>query len=136
MKTLDVYKCTRKQELENNDLSEGTAIKRIFKDQIPPFSSTKSFTGHTLAAAAAVEAVFSIMAIKEGIVYKNLNFKNVIPELDIYPEIEVKKEREINNVLSNSFGFGGNNSTQSYFQNKTHEQLYRCHRKYIPAKHI
>ncbi len=96
---------------ENNDLSEGTAIKRIFKDKIPPFSSTKSFTGHTLAAAAAVEAVFSVMAIKEGLIYKNLNFKNTIPELNIYPEIEVKKEQKINNVLSNSFGFGGNNST-------------------------
>ncbi len=96
---------------QNNDLSEGTAIKRIFKDKIPPFSSTKSFTGHTLAAAAAVEAVFSIMAIKEGIVYKNLNFKDTIPELNIYPELEVKKGQKINNVLSNSFGFGGNNST-------------------------
>ncbi len=96
---------------ENNDLSEGTAIKRIFKDKIPPFSSTKSFTGHTLAAAAAIEAVFSVMAIKEGLIYKNLNFKNTIPELNICPETEVKKDLIINNVLSNSFGFGGNNST-------------------------
>ena len=95
----------------NNDLSEGIAIKRIFENKIPPFGSTKSFTGHTLGAAAAVEAVISILAIKHGMIYPNLNFKNLIDELNLSPETDLKMNVKINNVLSNSFGFGGNNST-------------------------
>lgn len=95
----------------NNDLSEGVALKRVFGDSLPPFSSTKSYTGHTLGAAAAIEAVFSILAIENGVVFPNLNFSTVIEELAISPVVELLTEQKINNVLSNSFGFGGNNST-------------------------
>ncbi len=95
----------------NNDLSEGVALKRIFGDHLPPFSSTKSFTGHTLGAAAGIEAVFSILAILHGIVYPNLNFTTVMDELGIYPQTELITDCNIQHVLSNSFGFGGNNST-------------------------
>ncbi|MEI7596278.1 MAG: beta-ketoacyl-[acyl-carrier-protein] synthase family protein [Bacteroidota bacterium] len=95
----------------NNDLSEGTALKRIFGNNIPKFSSTKSYTGHTLAAAAAVEAVFSCLSIANGIIYPNLNFSSEIPELGISPETELIRGLNIKHVLSNSFGFGGNNST-------------------------
>ena len=95
----------------NNDLSEGTAMLRIFGEgQVPDFSSTKAFTGHTLAAAAAVEAVYSILAINNGIIFPNLNFKTPMQEFDLRPVTEIKR-KEINNVLSNSFGFGGNCST-------------------------
>lgn len=95
----------------NNDLSEGIAIKRIFGNKIPHFSSTKSFTGHTLGAAAAVEAVFAVLAIKYNLIFPNLNFKNEIEELKISPVKEIITSLEVNNVLSNSFGFGGNNSS-------------------------
>lgn len=94
----------------NNDLSESVAIKRIFGDHIPDFSSTKAYTGHTLAAAGAVEAVFSVLALQENIVFPNLNFKTQMPETRLQPVIALKK-KEIKNVLSNSFGFGGNCST-------------------------
>lgn len=95
----------------NNDLSEGTAMLRIFGEgQVPDFSSTKAFTGHTLAAAAAVEAVYSILAINNGIIFPNLNFKTPMQEFDLRPVTELKR-KEINHVLSNSFGFGGNCST-------------------------
>lgn len=95
----------------NNDLSEGTAMLRIFGDaQVPDFSSTKAFTGHTLAAAAAVEAVYSILAINNGVIFPNLNFKTPMQEFDLTPVTELKR-KEINHVLSNSFGFGGNCST-------------------------
>ncbi len=96
---------------DNNDLSEGTAIKRIFGDKIPFFSSTKAFTGHTLAAAAGIEAVFSILALENGVIFPNLNFDKVIPQLNLLPVTKLKKGLDIKNVLSNSFGFGGNNST-------------------------
>jgi 3-oxoacyl-[acyl-carrier-protein] synthase-1 len=95
----------------NNDLSEGRAMIRIFgEENVPEFSSTKAFTGHTLAAAAAVEAVYSILAINNGIIFPNLNFKTPMEEFNLIPVTEVK-HREINHVLSNSFGFGGNCST-------------------------
>ncbi len=95
---------------ENNDLSEGVAIERLFGDDVPKFSSTKSFTGHTLGAAAAVEAVFSVLSIRHNLIYPNLNFSEQIAELNISPETELT-ETPVNYVLSNSFGFGGNNSS-------------------------
>jgi 3-oxoacyl-(acyl-carrier-protein) synthase len=94
----------------NNDLSEGRALIRAFGDIVPDFSSTKPFTGHTLAAAAAIEAVYSVLALQNGVIYPNLNFKTPMEEFDIVPQT-VLKEKEINHVLSNSFGFGGNCST-------------------------
>jgi len=94
----------------NNDLSEGRALLRIFGDSVPEFSSTKAFTGHTLAAAGGVEAVYSVMALQNNIIYPNLNFKTPMKEFDLLPETEVK-QKELKTVLSNSFGFGGNCST-------------------------
>ncbi|RYG45622.1 MAG: beta-ketoacyl-[acyl-carrier-protein] synthase family protein, partial [Chitinophagaceae bacterium] len=95
----------------NNDLSEGRAVLRVFEPgNIPDFSSTKAFTGHTLAAAAAIEAVFSVLAIQHGVVYPNLNFKTKMNEFDLIPQVE-PKHKKIRTVLSNSFGFGGNCST-------------------------
>ncbi|MCW3806050.1 beta-ketoacyl-[acyl-carrier-protein] synthase family protein [Plebeiibacterium marinum] len=97
---------------DNNDLSEGTAINRIFGiGKVPPFSSTKSYTGHTLAAAAGIEAVFSVMSIVNNVIYPNLNFKTPIEGLNMVPNTEVLKDKAVKHVLSNSFGFGGNNST-------------------------
>lgn len=96
---------------QNNDLSEGIAMKRIFGEKVPRFSSTKSFTGHTLGAAGGIEAVFSIMALEHQIIYPNLRFKSPIPELQLIPETELIEAAGITHILSNSFGFGGNNST-------------------------
>lgn len=95
----------------NNDLSEGIAMIRIFgENKVPEFSSTKAFTGHTLAAAAGIEAVFSILAMQNSVIFPNLNFKTKMEEFDLTPVTELK-EKNINHVLSNSFGFGGNCST-------------------------
>ncbi|ASW75626.1 beta-ACP synthase [Chryseobacterium piperi] len=95
----------------NNDLSEGIAMIRIFGEgNVPEFSSTKAFTGHTLAAAAGIEAVYSILAIQRNVIFPNLNFKTQMEEFDLTPVTELK-EKNINHVLSNSFGFGGNCST-------------------------
>lgn len=94
----------------NNDASESAAICRVFDDAIPSLSSTKAYTGHTLAAAAAIEAVYSVLTLQHSKVFPNLNFKTAIPETNIIPVTEVL-EKEIKHVLSNSFGFGGNCST-------------------------
>jgi len=95
----------------NNDLSEGKAIQRLFSPDIPKFSSTKPYTGHTLGACGAIEAIFSILAIKHRIIYPNLNFENPINELGFSPVKKIIKDVEIRNVMSNSFGFGGNNTS-------------------------
>lgn len=95
----------------NNDLSEGRAMLRIFGEgKVPEFSSTKAYTGHTLAVAGCVEAVYSILALQNNCIYPNLNFKTPMKEFDLLPQTEVK-EKEMKHVLSNSFGFGGNCST-------------------------
>jgi 3-oxoacyl-[acyl-carrier-protein] synthase II len=95
----------------NNDLSEGIAMIRIFgESKVPDFSSTKAFTGHTLAAAAGIEAVYSLLAIQNNTIFPNLNFKTKMAEFDLTPVTELR-EKNINHVLSNSFGFGGNCST-------------------------
>lgn len=94
----------------NNDLTEGTALRRLFGDRVPPFSSTKGYTGHALAAAGGIEAVLSVLAIEHGLRYGNPGFAEPIPELGLCP-VARTEEAEVGSVLSNSFGFGGNCSS-------------------------
>lgn len=96
---------------ENNDFSEGTALRRLFGQRMPAFSSTKPFTGHTLGAAGGIEAVLSVLSVARGIVYPNLNFSEPMEGLDLIPETEYRTGVPVRAVLSNSFGFGGNDST-------------------------
>jgi 3-oxoacyl-[acyl-carrier-protein] synthase-1 len=96
---------------QNNDLSEGIALQRIFGEKVPLFSSTKSYTGHTLGAAGALEAVISVLSINHEILFPNLRFTTPMKELRISPFKKVLKGIQVKNILSNSFGFGGNNST-------------------------
>lgn len=94
----------------NNDQSESIAIDRLFGAAKPPISSTKAYTGHTLAAAGAIEAVFCVLALQNQRLLPNLNFSAPIAENDWLPVTEPREEA-LNHVLSNSFGFGGNNSS-------------------------
>lgn len=94
-----------------NDLSEGFALRRIFGDKVPPFSSVKAFIGHTLGASEGIEAVYSALSIHHGFIYPNLNFSSPIAETGLIPETTFREGLPIRNVLSNSFGFGGNDSS-------------------------
>ena len=96
---------------KNNDLSESVALMNVFGNDIPAFSSTKPYTGHTLAAAGAIEAVFSVLAIQRNLIFPNLNYKTPIAETGLNPVTSLQSEKPIKAVLSNSFGFGGNNSS-------------------------
>lgn len=89
-----------------NDLAEGMAIQRLFGDRPPPFSSTKSYIGHTLAASGSVEAIFTCLSLKYGFIPPNLGFKEPMRDLKIRPAAELERA-DINIALSNSFGFGG-----------------------------
>ena len=91
----------------NNDLSESMALKNIFGDALPSFSSTKGFTGHTLAAAGAIEAVYCTLSLVSQAILPNLNFSSPMPETGMIPEIDFRQTK-VEYVLSNSFGFGGN----------------------------
>jgi 3-oxoacyl-(acyl-carrier-protein) synthase len=95
----------------NNDQSEGTAVRRLFGENLPRLSSTKAFTGHTLGASGGVEAVFSVMSIEHQCVFPNLRFENPIPDLNIYPQRKFEAGVKVEHVMSNSFGFGGNCSS-------------------------
>lgn len=95
----------------NNDASESAAFIRLFGNNIPPFSSTKAFTGHTLAAAGGIEAVLSVMAIKTGCLYPNLNFNTPISAYGLTPVCKYTDCTRVDSVLTNSFGFGGNCSS-------------------------
>jgi 3-oxoacyl-(acyl-carrier-protein) synthase len=96
---------------ENNDLSEGLAIQKLFGNAVPYFSSTKPYTGHTLAAAGSIEATFCMMALQNNVIFPSINFNNPMEELNIAPEKELLEDVKLNYVLSNSFGFGGNASS-------------------------
>jgi 3-oxoacyl-[acyl-carrier-protein] synthase-1 len=91
---------------DNNDLTESIALKKLFGENVPDFSSTKSFTGHCLGAAGAIEAVFSVAAILHNEIYSNLRFSEPISDTGLIPNTSYTN-KSVNHVLSNSFGFGG-----------------------------
>ncbi|MBX2920983.1 MAG: beta-ketoacyl-[acyl-carrier-protein] synthase family protein [Chitinophagaceae bacterium] len=94
---------------ENNDAVESEAMLRLF-GEVPDFASTKGYTGHTLGAAGAVEAVYSVLSLFYQEVYPNLNFQQPIENKELIPVPEYKK-KSLRHVMSNSFGFGGNCSS-------------------------
>ena len=96
---------------QNNDIAEGTAIKRLFDPQYPKMSSTKAFTGHTLGASGGIEAVFSVLSLQHGIIYPNLRLETPMKDLPFTVETKFIKNTKVKHVLSNSFGFGGNCSS-------------------------
>lgn len=94
---------------ENNDEVESRAMIRLFSNP-PAFASTKGNTGHTLGAAGAIEAVYSILSLLHQEVYPNLHFNSPIPSTGLTP-IQSYKKMPVNHIMSNSFGFGGNCSS-------------------------
>lgn len=98
---------------ELNDLYETRAIKAVFKDHAykVAVSSTKSMTGHLLGGAGGVEAVFSVLAIRDDIVPPTINYDHAAEELDLDYVPNVARRTRVDVVMSNSFGFGGTNAT-------------------------
>ena len=92
------------------DIAETKAIKKTFSNP-PVISSTKSMTGHTLGAAGALESIFSILALQDQIIPPTINLHNQDPECDLDYNANQARDKEVNVVMNNSFGFGGTNST-------------------------
>ncbi|MED4531721.1 beta-ketoacyl-ACP synthase II [Metabacillus fastidiosus] len=95
-----------------NDLYETNAVKEVFGEHAYKLSisSTKSMTGHLLGAAGAIEAIFALLSIKEGIIPPTINYETSDEELDLDYTPNKAKQRDVNIVLSNSLGFGGHNA--------------------------
>ena len=94
-----------------NDKNETAAIKEIFGTSVPLVSSTKGQVGHCLGAAGAIEAVVSLMAMRDGVIPPTINQENSDPECDLDYVPNRAREYKLNCVMSNSFGFGGTNGS-------------------------
>ena len=94
------------------DIKEIEAMKELFKEDMPPFSSTKSLTGHSLGGTGVQEAIYSILMMNNNFISKSANIENLDPEVEGLPIVlETKKDCDFDTLLSNSFGFGGTNAS-------------------------
>jgi 3-oxoacyl-[acyl-carrier-protein] synthase II len=98
------------------DVAESIAIKRAFGDEVAKLSvsSTKSTTGHMIGAAGAAEAIFTVLALRDGIVPPTINLENQDPACDLDYTPNTAREKALRAALSNSFGFGGTNGTVAF----------------------
>jgi 3-oxoacyl-(acyl-carrier-protein) synthase len=92
----------------NNDETESTAFATVFENNPPPYNSTKSYTGHTLAASGALEAIFSVLSMENNELYPSLNCQDPINTFPFQPIQTYCEQQPIHYIMSNSFGFGGN----------------------------
>ena len=93
------------------DLKEMGAVRNVFGADMPLISSTKSLTGHSLGAAGAQEAIYSLLMLHHGFAAESAHIDNLDPEFDGMPILRQRKDGELTTVMSNSFGFGGTNAT-------------------------
>lgn len=93
------------------DLAEITAMKEVFDGAMPPFSSTKSMTGHPLGAAGALETIFCVGMLEHGFIAPSINIERLDPNFAGLPIVTTPRSVSIDSILSNSFGFGGTNAS-------------------------
>jgi 3-oxoacyl-[acyl-carrier-protein] synthase-1 len=93
------------------DVAELGAIREVFGDKIPPFSSTKSLSGHSLGAAGVHEAIYCLLMMEGGFVAGSANVDNLDPAAEGMPIVRATRDAHLDTVMSNSFGFGGTNAT-------------------------
>jgi 3-oxoacyl-[acyl-carrier-protein] synthase II len=96
---------------QHNDRTETVAIRTVFGDHAPPVSSTKSMTGHLIGASGAVETIICIKTILEGCLPPTINYEQPDPECDLDYVPNMARRHRVNAALTNSFGFGGHNTT-------------------------
>lgn len=94
-----------------NDLSESRAMLRLFDNHVPPFASVKGYIGHALGGSEGIEAVYSVLCIARGILLPNLRFATPIEETALTPVVRYSEGNPVRHVLSNAFGFGGNETS-------------------------
>jgi len=93
------------------DSKEMGAVRNVFGDAAPMISSTKSLTGHSLGAAGAQEAIYSLLMLQNGFAAESAHIQTLDPEFEGMPILRARHDGELTTVMSNSFGFGGTNAT-------------------------
>ncbi|RLB53742.1 MAG: beta-ketoacyl-ACP synthase I [Deltaproteobacteria bacterium] len=103
------YVNTHGTSTPRGDLMEVRALRRCFSDRVVRYSSTKGYTGHTVSAAGAIEAIFTMAMVRDGWVAPSVNAEPLDPELLDYPPVLAPLDCTLRHAISNSFGFGGTN---------------------------
>ena len=97
------------------DITELKAIEQVFgtegRDFVPPISSTKSMTGHSLGAVGGQELIYCLLMLNEGFIAPSINIENIDPATEGFDIVTQKRDANLDTVMSNSFGFGGTNAT-------------------------
>jgi 3-oxoacyl-[acyl-carrier-protein] synthase-1 len=97
------------------DITELRALETVFGESMPPVSSTKSLTGHSLGAAGVQEAIYSLLMMQGSFIAGTANVEHLDPDAEVYPVVtETQADQSLDLVLSNSFGFGGTNATLAF----------------------
>ena len=91
------------------DATELEAVRSVFGEQIPPLSSTKGLSGHSLGAASVHEAIYCLLMMRDGFVAGSANIANLDERLYDFPIVRETRDAKLDTVMSNSFGFGGTN---------------------------
>jgi len=92
------------------DVTELGAIREVFGDAVPPLSSTKALSGHSLGAASVHEAIYCLLMMRDGFVAGSANITELDPAVEGFPILRESREQKLDTVMSNSFGFGGTNA--------------------------
>src|SRR5690606_13264995 len=93
------------------DVVELAAVREVFGEAVPPLSSTKALSGHSLGAASVHEAIYCLLMMRGGFVAGSANIDNLDPKAEGFPILRESREAKLETVMSNSFGFGGTNAT-------------------------
>ena len=92
------------------DITELNAVREVFGDAVPPLSSTKALSGHSLGAASVHEAIYSLLMLRDGFIAASANIETLDPRCEGFPIVRESRNATLNTVMSNSFGFGGTNA--------------------------
>ena len=92
-------------------MAEVKALRQVFGDGVPPFSSTKSMTGHGIGAAGGLELIFCLGMMDKGFLAPSINIETPDPAIEGLPVVTETRDKRPDTVLSNNFGFGGTNAT-------------------------
>lgn len=93
------------------DVVELESVRDVFGDAVPPLSSTKALTGHSLGAASVHEAIYCLLMMREGFIAGSANIDNLDPRVEGFPIVRESRAAQLDTVMSNSFGFGGTNAS-------------------------
>ncbi|UNK56417.1 beta-ketoacyl-ACP synthase I [Pseudoxanthomonas daejeonensis] len=93
------------------DVTELQAVREVFGEAVPPLSSTKALSGHSLGAASVHEAIYCLLMMRDGFIAGSANIENLDPRAEGFPIVRESRDAQLDLVMSNSFGFGGTNGT-------------------------